>query len=167
MLNTPRLTLTPMSLNDAPFVHELVNSRAYIENIGKRDVRTVEDAEQYIQEKMVDHFTKHGYGNFLMTRREDGVKVGCVSLYNRDDVEGVDIGFALMSPYFRMGYAYEGASFLRDYAFDQLDLETICAFTSKDNIASQGLIEKLGLRFLKTIIFGSEKEELLYYEKTK
>ena len=45
-----------------------------------------------LQEKMINHYEVHGFGNYLMTRKSDGQKVGCISLYNREDVDGVDIG---------------------------------------------------------------------------
>jgi len=98
-----------------------------------------------------------------MTRKLDGAKIGCISLYNRDDVEGVDIGFAMLPKYTRKGYAYEGSSAIMSLAKDDLGLKSVCAFTSKENIASQKLTERLGLKFEKTIMFGKEKEELLYY----
>ncbi|MDF1696703.1 MAG: GNAT family N-acetyltransferase [Saprospiraceae bacterium] len=164
MIETERLRLTPMGLEDAPFVFELLNTKEWLENIGQRNVHSVEDAAKYIQDKMIDHYTINGYGNYLMTRKSDNAKMGCISLYNREDVDGVDIGFAMLPEYMKMGYAYEGAQRIKEYAQHPLNLSGITAFTSKTNVGSQRLIEKLGLEFKKTILFGEEKEELLFYE---
>jgi len=164
MIETDRLVLAPMGLEDASFVLELVNTKEWIDNIGQRDVYTVTDAEQYIQDKMIGHYDQYGYGNYLMTTKADGTKVGCVSLYNRPDVDGIDIGFALLPHYFRKGYAYEGAKAILRHAAETLEIGTICAFTSKENVASQGLISKLGLRYDSILLFGDEQEELLYYK---
>lgn len=153
-----------MALEDAAFVYELVNTKEWVENIGQRNVHSVEDAAKYIQEKMIDHYNQHGYGNYLMTRKSDGSKIGCISLYNRDEVEGVDIGFAMLPDYMNQGYAFEGANAMKKVARDDYNLSGITAFTTKENVASQKLIEKLGLEFKKTIIFGDENEELLFYE---
>lgn len=163
MINTERLRLTPMERGDAPFILELLNTKEWIENIGQRNVHTISDAENYIEEKMILHYEKNGYGNYLMTRLEDGTKVGCVSLYNREDVDGVDIGFAMLPKFMRKGYAYEGSKAIMESAKNQFGLSSVCAFTSIDNLASQQLIRRLGLTFEKTILFGEEKEELLYY----
>ena len=152
-----------MALDDAPFILELLNTKEWRENIGQRNVYSVSDAKEYIQKKMILHYEKNGYGNYLMTRKLDVAKIGCISLYNRDDVEGVDIGFAMLPKYTRKGYAYEGSSAIMSLAKDDLGFKSVCAFTSKENIASQKLIERLGLKFEKTIMFGKEKEELLYY----
>ena len=164
VINTERLRLSPMSLEDAPFIFELVNTKEWIENIGQRNINSLEEASTYIQKKMIDHYEIHGYGNFLMTRKSDEAKIGCISLYNRNDVDGVDIGFAMLPEYMKLGYAYEGAAAIKDIARDEMKLSGITAFTTKENVASQKLIDKLGLEFKKTIIFGEEKEELLFYE---
>lgn len=163
-IETERLILTPMALHDAAFVFELVNTKEWIENIGQRNVHSVDEAATYIQEKMIDHYEKNGYGNYLMTRKSDDKKVGCISLYNRDDVEGVDIGFAMLPDYMRMGYAFEGAMAIKEKAKNEFELSGITAFTSKENYGSQKLIEKLGLEFKKTIIYGDDEEELLFYQ---
>ncbi len=164
MIETERLRLAPMSLDDAAFVFELVNTKEWIENIGQRNIHTISDAKKYIRDKMMDHYDKHGYGNFLMTRKSDNIKIGCISLYNRDDVEGVDIGFAMLPGYMNKGYAYEGAESIKSTAREDLKLSGITAFTIKENVASQKLIEKLGLEFKKTITYGEDEEELLFYE---
>ena len=164
MIETERLHLKPMEKGDAPFVLELLNTKEWIENIGQRNVYTIAEAEKYIQEKMINHYLKNGYGNYLMTRKEDHVNLGCVSLYNRADVDGVDIGFALLPQFFGKGYAYEGAKALVNCAQHEFGLCSICAFTANDNLPSQKLIMKLGLEFEKMIEFGDDKEELQYYK---
>lgn len=164
MIETERLRLTPMALEDAPFVFELLNTKEWLENIGQRNVHSVEDAAKYIQDKMIDHYTVNGYGNYRITLKKENLKIGCISLYNREDVDGVDIGFAMLPSFMKMGYAFEGAKCIRDYARDVLNLSGITAFTSKSNIGSQRLIEKLGLEFKRVILFGEKKEELLFYE---
>lgn len=163
MILTERLSLRPVSLDDADFIVELLNTTAYIENIGQRNVRTASEAKTYIEEKMLVHFRAHGYGAFLITRKSDAVKLGILSLYNRPNVEGVDIGFAMLPAYFGQGYASEAAAAVRDYAQDTLGLPEISAFTSKDNVASQHIIQKLGLIYEKEIAFGEEEDMLLYY----
>ena len=163
MVTTDRLILSPMALSDAPFIFELVNSETYIQNIGNRDVHSILDAEEYIQLKMIEHFEEHGYGNYLVTRIADNIKLGCVSLYNREDVEGIDVGFAFLPEHTGQGYAYEGARAIMNHAKNEFNISEICAFTSKENVASQKLIKKLGLTFSKTILFGAKNEELLYY----
>ena len=65
------------------------------------------------------------------------------------------------------GYGYEAASKLLEMAFTDFGCSKISAITSKQNIASQTLITKLGLKYLKTVQLPDDPEELLYYEIEK
>ena len=46
---TERLLLRSLTLADAPFIFELVNTAGWIQFIGDRNVHNHEDAERYIQ----------------------------------------------------------------------------------------------------------------------
>ena len=48
ILETERLILRKMTVEDAEFIFELVNEPAFIRNIGDKGVRTLDDAREYI-----------------------------------------------------------------------------------------------------------------------
>ena len=48
---------------------------------------------------------------------------------------------------------------------EDFGLQKVCAITTKENVASQKLINKLGLKFIKIISIETDKEDLMYYEK--
>ena len=48
ILETERLSLRRLSLDDAGFVIDLLNDPSFIQNIGDRGVRAVPDAHRYI-----------------------------------------------------------------------------------------------------------------------
>ncbi len=164
LYRTPRLTLAPTTLNDAQMMLELLNTPKFIQNIGDRGVRTLQDAERYISDRILPHYEKYGYGSFTMILSGNGTKIGTCGLYVRPGLEVPDIGFALFEPYEGQGLAYEAASFLMKKLNEEFTIEKISAITSKTNQASQTLIEKLGLAFKKTVVLPDETEELWYYE---
>lgn len=53
---------------------------------------------------------------------------------------------------------------MKSIALDDFGLSKISAIISKDNISSQKLIGKLGLKFQKFVTLPGENEELNYYE---
>lgn len=163
-LETERLLLQPMSKSDAPFILELYNSPKFIQFIGDRNLRTIEDAENYIAEKFLPQMERLGYGNYLIVRKSDNSKVGAVGIFHRDGLEVNDIGFSFLEEFQGKGYGFESASKLLEVAFTEFGLEKISAITSKENVASQSLIQKLGLNYLKTVRLPDDEEELLYYE---
>ena len=52
-LETERLLLEPMTINEAPFILELYNSPNFIKFIGDRNIKSIDDAENYIINKFV------------------------------------------------------------------------------------------------------------------
>ena len=167
IFETERLTLNPMSIDDAELIFELYNSPNFIKYIGDRNIKTLEDAEDYIKNKFLPQIERLGYGNYLITRKEDGKKIGGVGIFERDGLEVHDIGFSFLPEFEGKGYGFESASKLLEIGFKEFGLKKISAITTKENISSQKLIEKLGLKFQKTVRLPDDEEELLYYEMEK
>ncbi len=164
IFETERLLLRPMSVEDSEFIYELYNSPEFIEFIGDRNIRTIEDAENYIKNKFLPQFEKLGYGNYLIIRKSDNKKIGGVGIFEREGLEIQDIGFSFLSKFQGKGYGFEAASKLMEIGFSRFGLIKISAITTKTNIASQKLIEKLGLKYTKPVSLPNDDDELLYYE---
>lgn len=165
VIQTTRLELQPTSKADAAFLFELFNSPKWIQNIGDRQVKNIEATEQYIVQHIVPQMERLGFGNFTLVRIEDGQKVGTCGLYDREGLEGVDIGFALLPDYEGMGYAFESAQKLMQLAEQKWKLPFVQGITLETNVASKALLEKLGLEFVGHIRLSHDKEELLLYRR--
>lgn len=167
MISTERLDLRIVTLEDAPFFLELYNSPTFIQFIGDKKIKSLEDARNYIQNRFFPQIERLGYGNYLIVRKEDGAKVGAVGIFQRDGLEVHDIGFSFLEEFQGKGYGFEAASKLLEKAFNDFGCTKISAITSKENVASQTLIKKLGLQYLKMVKLPDDPEELLYYEIEK
>ena len=163
-LETERLILNLVKLEDAAFILDLYNSPNFIKFIGDRNLRTVEDAENYIKEKFLPHVEKHGFGSFVIIRKSDNKKVGNIGIYVRDGLNAPDIGFSFLPEFERKGYGFEASKKLMEVAFSKFGLKKISAITTKENTASQKLIEKLGLKYIKIVRLPDDPEDLLHYE---
>lgn len=164
---TERLILRPTTPEDARLVYEIFNTPKFKEFIGERNVSNEEDALKYLEEKTFPQIERLGYGNYTVILKDNGAKIGNCGLYDREGLKGVDIGFSYLPEYYGKGYGYEAAVVLRDAAFQEFGLEEIGAITTKENIVSQKLIEKLGLKFIRIINIPNDPEDLLYYRITK
>ena len=162
--STKRLNLKPTSKEDAPFILELFNTPKWKLFIGDRNLHSVSDAEAYIQNKMTPQLERLGFSNYTLIRKSDGVKVGTCGLYDRDGLDGIDIGFALLPAYERQGYTFEAATKLLEIAFNDFGYEKVSGITVKENIASQRLLEKLGLKQIGTTRIPNDSVELLLYQ---
>ncbi len=153
-----------MGEQHAVFLLELLNSPKWLKYIGERNVKTVDDAKAYIREKMLPQLATHGYGNYAVIRKSDNVTIGSCGLYDRDGLDGIDIGFAFLPQYEGKGYAFEAAEKMLEAGFSTFKIKKISAITTKDNISSQKLITKLGLNYIKDIQLPDDDASLLLYQ---
>ncbi len=163
-IETERLQLTELLEADAAFMLELLNSPAWLKYIGDRGVKTLDDAAQYILNRIIPSYRKNGFGFYLVKLKENGVAIGICGLVKRDGLEHIDIGFAFLSGYDGKGYGYESASAVMQYAREVLKLGTIVAITTKDNVPSINLLKKIGLHFKEMVSLPGDEEELMLFE---
>jgi len=161
---TERLILKPAAVRDADFFLELYNMPSFIRYIGDRNLRTKEDAENYIKNRFLPQIEKLGFGNYVVTLKENDAKIGAVGIFEREGLDVLDIGFSFLPDYEGKGFAYESANKLKEVAATEFGIQKISAITTKDNFSSQKLIEKLGLKFQKMVTIPNDDAELMYYE---
>jgi RimJ/RimL family protein N-acetyltransferase len=150
-LQTARLNLRPLTLDDAAFILELVNEPSWLRYIGDRGVRTLDDARVYLTKGPLDMYARLGFGLLLVELREDGTPLGLCGLIKRDTLPDVDIGFAFLPEYWGKGYAREAAAAALADAAASYGLQRVVAITTLDNEASIRLLEKIGFRFDRLI----------------
>lgn len=161
---TERLFLRPTSLEDAAFIFRLMNTEKWIQYIGDRGVGDEAAAADYIRQRMLPQLERLGYGNYTVIRKEDGAKLGTTGIYDRPQLEGVDMGFAFLPEFEGQGYAFESASRLQAAAFEEFGLQKLSAITLPENEASQRLLTKLDFVLLEPIWLDGEQLLLFQIE---
>jgi RimJ/RimL family protein N-acetyltransferase len=163
VLETDRLILRWITVDDAPFILELLNDPGWLNFIGDRGVRTTEAAREYISKGPVAMVERLGFGLYLTERKSDGIPMGICGLIKRDGLNDVDIGFAFLPQFGGMGYATEAATATMDYAKNTFGLRRIVGITSHDNDASIRLLEKIGLKFETMVKMPKDDEEVMLF----
>ncbi|MBE9102588.1 GNAT family N-acetyltransferase [Vacuolonema iberomarrocanum] len=166
ILDTDRLTLRQVSLEDAEFIFRLLNEPSWLQYIGDKNVRNLNDAETYIRNVLMKMYSQHGFGLFLVEHKTDQTAIGLCGLIKRKELEDVDLGFAFLSKYWGKGYAMEAALAIVDYGRRVHNLSTVVAITLPNNYRSLNLLKKLGFKFKQTIHLGSGSEKLELYSMT-
>lgn len=164
IFQTERLLLRQTTLDDASFILKLMNTPKWLAFIGDRGINTTEDAKNYIESKIITLYDEYGYGNFTVVRKLDNVVIGNCGLYNREGIDGVDVGFAFLPEYEGKGYGFESANKVKELATSHFNIKVIFAITVKENIGSQKLLEKLGLIYEKMIKLPGSEEDLMLYK---
>ena len=165
MIETPRLFVRPITVDDAPFILTLLNEPSFLRYIGDKQVRNLEDARQYILNGPVASYERHGFGLCLMELRESHTPVGICGILKRGELPDPDIGFGLLPDFWNKGLAFEAATAVLNDARERLKLERILAITSLDNEASINLLERLGFRFEDVIRLAPNREQVKLFSR--
>ena len=163
ILETDRLRLRRLSIDDAEFILRLLNEPSFIQNIGDRGVRTIEDARAYVLKGPVASYEQFGFGLLLVEQKESGLPIGMCGLLKRDVLEHVDIGYALLPEFWSQGYALESASAVMSYAKEELGAKRVLAVVNPDNQSSIRLLEKMGFHYEKMIRLADDALEIKLY----
>jgi len=166
LLETDRLVLRKLSVDDAEFILELVNEPSWLRFIGDKGVRTLDDARNYILQGPIASYERFGFGLYLTELKDSGIPIGICGLVKREALEHADIGFAFLPKFWGKGYAYESASAVLGFAKDDLGLNRILAITNPDNHSSIKLLEKVGMSFEELVRFSETEEELKLFAIT-
>lgn len=162
-MESKRLQFRLIEESDAPFLYRLMNTKNWLENIGDRNIRNEYDAIQYMRNKMHPDLEVKGFINYVMIEKQSKQIVGTCSIHNRDGVDGIDIGYALLPQFEGNGFASEGASFLVNKVFEEFKPDKISAITTDENIGSCRLLEKIGFNHEDYIKIPGVKEQLKLY----
>jgi RimJ/RimL family protein N-acetyltransferase len=136
---------------DAAFILQLLNEPSFLENIGDRGVRTLEDARRYVTEGPLAMYARYGFGLFRVALKESGpntapVPIGLCGLLKRDWLPDADIGFAFLPQFWSKGYAFESALAVVDWGRRARGITRVVGITALHNTSSMRVLEKLGLK---------------------
>jgi RimJ/RimL family protein N-acetyltransferase len=96
-------------------------------------------------------FQERGYGEWAVELPGEAGFIGCVGLapVERRDfpfAPSVELAWRLRRPYWGRGLASEAAAAAMAFAFGELELQALVAYTAERNLRSQRVMERLGMR---------------------
>lgn len=100
---------------------------------------------------------QHGWGFWALELKATQQFIGFTGLnplsadfdFSSTTLPAVEIGWRIAQPFWRQGYALEAAQACLSFAFKQLNLDEVYAFTTVSNQASESLMQKLGMTLIK------------------
>lgn len=168
ILSTPRLLIRSFTLADAPFIVELLNDPGWLRHIGDRQVRTLEQARNYLRAGPLAAARRQGFALWAVQRHPgDGeprpAPLGMCGLVRRAGLDDVDLGYAFLPAARGQGFAREAAAAVLAHGLGTLSLKRIVAITAVDNKASGRVLEAIGMRFERRLrVPGHDDDSLLY-----
>jgi RimJ/RimL family protein N-acetyltransferase len=143
---TSHLTLRPFTLQDSGPLHRILGDRDVLRYFPNPQSPSLDRVERMIAHQL-EHWQEHGYGWWAVEPTPTGEFIGWCGLQFLSETEETEVGYLLGKPFWGQGLATEGAQTSLLYGFEDLGLETIVAIVHPENIASQRVIEKLGMSF--------------------
>ena len=159
-VRTERLLLRQFELSDSKFIVNLLNEPSFIQNIGDRGVRTLADAERYLENGPIASYARNGFGLLAVVLSETGETIGMCGLIKRDALEDVDIGYAFLPKFWSNGYAIEAAHGVLRFVKEVVGLKRVVAIVDPANLASVHVLEKLGMTFEKKMKLSADDIDL-------
>jgi RimJ/RimL family protein N-acetyltransferase len=167
IVESERLRLREFTVADTDFILQLVNSEGWIKYIGDRNIKTQQQAVDYLNNGPIKSYLANGFGLCMVELRGSKTPIGMCGLLRRDYLPHLDLGFAFLPSYTRKGYAHEIATETLKFAFDHLKQESVLAITLPTNLSSIKLLKKLGMNYSRKLPSSDSGEELLVYEINK
>lgn len=146
-IETPRLLLRPLQLSDMDIYYERIYGDDAVMRYlpaGKAILR--ERFDLRIPPFMIDPWHSRGFAPWVVIHKADQEFIGHCGLNPWPDSEDIEVLYAFAKPWWGQGFASEAAKASVDYGFAELGLPKIVAAAHVENMASQRVIEKLGMQ---------------------
>ena len=148
ILETERCILRELEINDLEGMYQLDSDPVVHQYLGNKPVEN-RDAARAIIESVQKQYTKFGLGRWAIIDKKSNDFVGwCGLKYEqklRVEFNYYDLGYRLRHKYWGIGIGKETALASLNYGFEKLNLEEICAAAHPDNIASNKILQRIGL----------------------
>jgi RimJ/RimL family protein N-acetyltransferase len=143
-IETERLVLRKPRLDDAPEIFAAYAQDTEVTRyLTWRPHTSVEETYQFIGQMLKYWEIGRAYP-YALTRKDSDTIIGMIAVH--PDGYRLGIGYVLARVHWGKGYIPEAAQALIDWAFQQPSIYRVDATTDVENIASQRVLEKLGMQ---------------------
>lgn len=146
-LVTENLRLRPFTPNDVTAMVQILNGKDVLRYFPGNPSLTREQVQRMI-ERLLAHWQEKGYGLWAVESQATGALLGRCGLQFIVETDEIEIDFILDRHYWGRGFATEAGRAAMEFGFRVLQLETIVGIVHPENIASQRVLEKLGMSFV-------------------
>lgn len=145
---TERLIIRELNERDISVWTDFFLDQSSFEFIGlDPDISPCDHSKNWIN-RQLKRYSNNEYGLLALIEKSEMVMVGQAGLItmNVENDRELELGYHIIEKYRGKGYALEAAEFFRDYVFENKLADTFIAVVHVDNVVSQGVASRLGLK---------------------
>jgi len=162
-LESDRLILRKLTLSDDELLYHLDSDPEVLKYI--RPAISKEESLMRLHSSIKRYDSFPGLGRFVAFEKDTREDIGWYILSFSEEVQLPEIGYRLKQKYWGKGYATELSLVLLDYGFRSLDIDKIFAVTHQQNLGSQNVLTKIGMKYVD--IRHIYENDVFYYELRK
>lgn len=166
-IETERFLLRDVELTDVEGIFQLDSDPEVHQFLGKKPIKTLDEALEVVK-YIRGQYEKNKIGRWAIIDKENNDFIGWTGLKYEENVKEFgyyDLGYRLRKEYWGQGIASETALLCLNYGFEQLKLGKIVGAADVDNLASNKILSKVGLKFIETFEYDGKLHN--WYELTK
>ncbi|MEG4291216.1 GNAT family N-acetyltransferase [Microcoleus sp. C2C3] len=161
-IETARLYLRQFTPEDLDDLYRIYSDPEIMKYLG--GVRTREATEIAIH-TMLKCWEENNFGMWALVHKIDRKMIGRCGLFFLDKTPEVELGYTLDKAYWNQGLATEASFASLNYGFQILKLERIVAVARPENIASQRVMQKVGMKYEKNAHYY--ETDVVYYSVSR
>jgi len=151
-LTTERLALRRFTADDIDWLAELYRDADVTRYLG--GLRDRRGAEELLNVRILQYYDLHpGLGIWMTVERTTNERIGYHLLNHIQGETIIQIGYGLAKAAWGKGFGTEMAAAVLRYGFVDLKLPRVAGITHIDNVASQRVLQKIGLHSRGTRFF--------------
>ena len=163
-LETKRLIIREIRETDLEGMYKLDSNSKVHKYLGNNPIKTKEEAKNAIQ-FIREQYKERGIGRFAVIEKKSGEFIGWsgfkLNKGKKEALNGfdnfIDIGYRFIPKYWKKGYALEAAIACLDFGFKTLKYDIIYGAADLENIGSNKILQKIGLKFVNEFEYESVK----------
>jgi RimJ/RimL family protein N-acetyltransferase len=154
IFETHRLLFRPLEISDAEALFEL-NKNPNVHKYLWQKPETAIDESIKVIEYVQRQYAENNIGRFATILKDTNEFIGWTGIkFVNDHIENgntnfFDYGYRLDEKFWNKGYATEATIFWLDYGFNQMNIDTMNAYTHTENGASNRVLSKCGMQFME------------------
>lgn len=150
VIETTRLLLRPLELSDAEAMFAMDRNPEVHKYLWQNPSKSIEESIQII-EYVRNQYQSNGIGRFATIVKDTNEFIGWTGIKfvteqpENGNINFYDYGYRLNEKFWGKGYGTEASTAWLDYGFNQMKIENMNAYTHSENLASNHILEKIGM----------------------